>query len=451
MQLLFPEEAVRDLISSLEADNCSIPASESARLSTITPLAARNACNKGIELRQKGDLAGANDAFVEMLHRQDSINPTSLWAWARVLLLAKDFKHAQLLMHAEFANDYRGVQLFNPFIWMNVRLNLPGFEVNWLYDGSVPNYEVYGVNWFDDPKQICERISSLGNDGGYWETNYTWTPDDYAEFIRYFSPLSYLAFDGMPYAWTDDDQEETRAFYDDIYARMIDDCEKSSNNETQVQERRSSDDHLGHLNERGMPVLPMPDRVICDMIDKLESDSCEYPEADNYWYVFSPTSSEMVQALQMVKDGKLEEAHAWFADTFEQLTVIVPVFFGFWSLVCMLAKDFGHAQLLMQLRETNSLRGEQWHAFDSSSAIDRFLSPKPRKMDAQQYEAYLLENRVDLSDRSAVEEAIARRGENDAYWMTRYKLTDDEFKEFHRYFGEYSTNYKREYENKKSD
>lgn len=40
-----------------------------------------------------------------MLHLQDAINSTALWAWARVLLLVKDFKHTQLLMHAEFAND----------------------------------------------------------------------------------------------------------------------------------------------------------------------------------------------------------------------------------------------------------------------------------------------------------------------------------------------------------
>lgn len=451
MELVFPESEVIDLITSLEADTCPVPASDSARLSTITPRAAWAACNRGIDLRKKGDLSGANEAFVEMFHLQDAINPTALWAWTRVLLLAKDFKHAQLLMHVEVANDYRGVQLFNPFIWMNVRLNLPGFEVNWLYDGSVPNYEVYGVNWFDDPKQICDRISSLGNDGGYWESNYTWAPDDYAEFIRYFSPLSYLAYDGVPYTWTDDDQEETKAFYDDIYARMIDECETTANNETQAQERQHSEDRLGHLNERGMPVLSMPDAAICDMIDKLESNSCEYPEADNYWYAFSATSGEMVQALQMVKDGNLEAAHAWFADTFEQLTVIVPIFVGFWSLVCMLAKDFGHAQLLMQLRETNSLRGQRWYVFDSASAIDRFLTPKPRELNAQQYEAYLQKNKVDLNDRPAVEEAIAKRAENDAYWMAHYKLTDDEFKEFHRYFGEYSANYKREYESKLSD
>ena len=161
----------------------------------VSPRAACDACSDGVRLRKSGDLVAANEAFTEMLHLQDTINTTALWAWSRTMLLAKDFKSAQLLMHAEVANDYRGVRVFNPFAWMNVRLNLPGFEVEWRYDGSVPNYEIYGVNWFKDPRQLVERICSLGNDGGYWESNYEWTPDDYSEFKRYFSSRSYLAYD----------------------------------------------------------------------------------------------------------------------------------------------------------------------------------------------------------------------------------------------------------------
>lgn len=438
---VFPEAEIIDLIASLEAGDCTIPASESARLSTITPRAASEACSKAISLRKSGDLVGANEAFIEMFRLQDAINPTALWTWARVLLLAKDFRHAQLLLHAECASEYRGVQLFNPFVWMNIRLNLPGFEVNWLHDGSVPNYEIYGVNWFDNPKQLAERIRTLGNDGGYWQSNYEWTANDYAEFIRYFSPLSYLAYDDTLYAWTNDDQEELKAFYDDIYSKMLGQHEPEKNHEACSRDNQDVDCPRGQ-------VLDLPDAAICDLIDELESNSCEFPEADNYWYAFSATSGEMVKALQLLKDGDLEGAHTWFSNTFGQLTVIVPVFLSFWSIVCLLAKDFGHAQLLMQLREANSKRGQQWYDFDSNSVMERFLTPKPKEMSAQQYETYLLENKIDLYNRSAVEHAIAEKVDKDGYWMTHYRLSDDEFKEFHRYFGESPANYKHEFEDK---
>lgn len=91
---------------------------------------------------------------------------TGLWSWAKVLLLAKDFKHLQLLMHAEFANYYRGESLFSPTEWMNVHLNMPGLEIEWLYDDSKPNYRISALDYFEYPEQLIERIYSYG--GQQW-------------------------------------------------------------------------------------------------------------------------------------------------------------------------------------------------------------------------------------------------------------------------------------------
>lgn len=198
-QLVFPEAEIIDLIAGLEAGTCPIPANESSRLSMVSPRTASAACSRGISLRNSGDLAGANEAFTEMLHLQDTVHSTALWAWARVLLLAKDFKHVQMLMHAEFANDHRGTRLFNPFLWMNVKLNLSG--TMYVYDESITNYRTQDLNWFKDPKQIVDCIRSLGNGGDFWMQNYEWTPADYQEFKKYFSSKSYLAYDGTQHTW----------------------------------------------------------------------------------------------------------------------------------------------------------------------------------------------------------------------------------------------------------
>lgn len=41
--------------------------------------------------------------------------------------------------------------------------------------------------------------------------------------------------------------------------------------------------------------------------------------------------------------------------------------------VFLLAKDFGHTQLVLQLAETNLFRGQKWYCFGSKSALDSLL------------------------------------------------------------------------------
>ena len=66
--------------------------------------------------------------------------------------------------------------------------------------------------------------------------------------------------------------------------------------------------------------------------------------------------------------------------------------------------------------------------------------------DALQYMRYLQENKIDYNDREALETRIAKLGYNDEYWLPRYKLTEDEHREFLRYFGEYHGSYKVDFE-----
>ncbi len=228
MVLDLPVAEIKSLINQLESDTCAVPPSKSLH---VTPRAAADARSEGIDLKRAGDLPAANQKFTEMFHLQDSICSDALWSWAKVLLLAKDFEHAQLLMHLEFANNNRGIVRFNPFEWMNLHLNLPELDVNYLFDGSKPGYELYNVSYFDDPRQLVDRILEYGGNDDYWRRNYTWTAEDYAEFIRHFSPLAILALDDKPYLWTTSPEEEIREFYEKIYAGMIDGSEGSHQNE----------------------------------------------------------------------------------------------------------------------------------------------------------------------------------------------------------------------------
>ena len=228
MTLDLPVAEIMSLINQLESNTCAVPASESLH---VTPRAAADARSEGIELKRVGNLPAANQKFIEMFRLQDSICSDALWSWAKVMLLAKDFEHAQLLMHMEFANNNRGIVGFNPFEWMNLHLNLPELDVNYLFDGSKPGYELYNVSYFDDPQQLVDRILEYGGNDDYWRRNYTWSAEDYAEFIRYYSPLAILALDDKPYLWTDDPEEEIREFYDKIYAGMIDGDEDTRQNE----------------------------------------------------------------------------------------------------------------------------------------------------------------------------------------------------------------------------
>ena len=174
MQLSIPEAETINLISSLEDGSCTIARSERSGLSALTPRAAYDVCGKGIDLRKHGDLVGSNEAFIEMFHLKNVLNNTALLAWAKTLLLAKDFRHAQLLMHAQFANDYRETAQFDPFIWMNLHLDPPELEVNHLFDGSSPGCEVHAASYFEDAGELVESIARFGGNDDFWNSAYRW-------------------------------------------------------------------------------------------------------------------------------------------------------------------------------------------------------------------------------------------------------------------------------------
>lgn len=437
MQLSFPETEVISLIQSLEGGTCTIPSSDSER---VSPKLAADARMEGIELKRNGNLVGANEKFIAMFHQQDTICSDGLWSWAKVLLLAKDFRHLQLLMNAEFANYYRGKVLFSPFEWMNIHLNLPGLDIEWLYDGSEPNYKINALDYFEYPEQLVERIYAYGGNNGYWKFNYSWMPDDYAEFIKYFGPIATLAIDGTAYRWTADEPEDMIKLYEGICAEFA-----ASGGQTE-QDDFQYDVSAEYRNERGMPVLPIPDEAICDLIDKLEGNCCELPDAGNPPVLDGGIARLMNEAQRMTMQGDLHGAHAKYLEIFETQEALASMILNSWVRVFLLAKDFGHAQLVLQLSETNTFRGQKWYCFGSKSALDMLLTPIPKGLDTFAAMRYQNENSVDYNDREALETGIAKLGFNDSFWLPRYKLTEGEYQEFKRYFGENPGRYKVDYE-----
>ena len=437
MQLNFPEDEVISLIKSLETDTCPIPSSNSDK---VSPRSAADARMEGIDLKRSGDLVSANEKFIEMFHLQDTICSDGLWSWAKVLLLAKDFRHLQLLMHAEFANHYRGESWFVPFVWMNIHLNLPGLEIEWLRDCSRPNFEIHSLDYFENPEQLVERIYAYGGNNGYWKFNYSWTPDDYAEFIKYLGPLNTLANEGKAYRWTGDEIEDMQNLYESIIA------DYAANGGQQEQEEFQYNPEAEYTNERGMPVLPAPDGEICDLIDKLEGNCCELPSAGNPPVLEGNVARLMNEAHRMMMRGDLRGAHANHLEILEIQNTLASMILYDWVRIFLLAKDFGHAQLVLQLAETNTYRGEKWYCFGSQSALKFLLTPIPKGMDTFEAMRYMRDNEPDYNDREAVEKHIAKLGGDDSYWLPRYKLSDTEFREFQRYFGDYSGSYKIDFE-----
>lgn len=114
--------------------------------------------------------------------------------------------------------------------------------------------------------------------------------------------------------------------------------------------------------------------------------------------------------------------------------------------VFLLAKDFGHTQLVLQLAETNLFRGQKWYCFGSKSALDSLLVPIPKGMDEFQTMRYQAEHEVDYNNREAMEASTAKLGEMILSGGQQYKLSGEEYREFRWYFGDHSGRFKVDFE-----
>lgn len=433
MQMLFPDQEIINLIKSLEDGTCSIPESES---DGVSPRAAADARMEGIKLKRDGELIEANNRFLEMLSLQDSISSDGLWSWGKVLILAKDFRSLQLLMHADYANLYRGREWFNPFVWMNIRLNMPGLDIEWLFDDSEPNYKIYELDYFDNPMQLVERIYTFGGNDGYWKFNYSWSPEDYQEFLKYFGPLAVDVMDGQAYRWTNDDVEVLQKHYQQVlenYATRPEETETEAFSFNPAEEYR---------NERGLEILPVPDEYICDLISMLEGDCCPLPSAGNPPTLETDVAKLFVDAERKFMQGDLKGAHENFLNILELQNTLASMILDVWAKVLLVSKDFGHAQLILNLSEANIFRGEKWFTFGSNDALNRILNPLPQGLDMFQALSFKRENQVDFNDKTAVEVAISKLVPNHDNALEDYNLSDEEFQELRRYFGDYSGDYR---------
>lgn len=112
----------------------------------------------------------------------------------------------------------------------------------------------------------------------------------------------------------------------------------------------------------------------------------------------------------------------------------------------MLAKDFGHAQLVLQLAETNLFRGQKWYCFGSKSALDSLLVPIPKGMDEFQTMRYQTELRSITTIAKPWRQASRSSGEMILSGGQQYKLSGEEYREFRRYFGDHSGRLKVDFE-----
>lgn len=221
MEAPFPEKRLLEVIWALEENTMISP---NGSLSAE----ARNLKDTGVRLKREGNLYMAHACFLEMYKVMQELNSDAFWSWAKVLLLSKDFKYAQMLMHVAYAGERRGTRTFNPFYEMNSRLQLPGFGI----DMDVENIEQYydvplgrnnpviSLNYFEDPQQLVNRIFTYGGNPTYWAKNYTWDAKDYSNFISYFGPQAFLVAANAKYSWTADDGLELQESYKNIIAGM---------------------------------------------------------------------------------------------------------------------------------------------------------------------------------------------------------------------------------------
>ena len=165
-----------------------------------------------------------------------------------------------------------------------------------------------------------------------------------------------------------------------------------------------------YKNERGLPPLPAPDGKICDLIDMLEGNCCNLPDAGNPPHFDSQIAELFNEAQRMRMAGDLRSAHVNFLKIFETQRSISSMVLYSWVCIFPLAKDFGHAQFVLQLAETNTFRGQKWYCFGSKSALNMLLIPIPKEIDSLQAMRYQSENAVDYNNREAVEASIAKLG-----------------------------------------
>lgn len=137
---------------------------------------------KAIEAKQAGDLDGSNRLYMKVFSSGEVFTDDYIWGWIKTLLLAKNFKDAQLVMRYFSAASARK----NAFIEERTDTDLSFISSSartFDFDGFKAFYEY--TNAYPMDKDAVERkIRDFG--GNILWSDYALDTDEYDNFLRYF-------------------------------------------------------------------------------------------------------------------------------------------------------------------------------------------------------------------------------------------------------------------------
>lgn len=175
----------------------------------------RNAVDQAVQLKRNGNLEAANDIYMRVV-REDGFDSGVIWGWIKVMLLAKNFVDAQLLLRYEHAMLVRYYQLDeyhpNNTLEFYKETQGKGFPMHLTYHGDTRpappvNYDVADtISWYDllstftfrpfsyltakavinlgDKREVEEKITAFGG-SAYWN-RYFLSEGEYRDFLMYF-------------------------------------------------------------------------------------------------------------------------------------------------------------------------------------------------------------------------------------------------------------------------
>ena len=149
---------------------------------------------RAIVAKREGDLEKANRLYLEVVADEDVLVVDYVWGWFKVLLLAKNFEEAQLVLRY-----YHALAVSKNFM-LRYESELD-FEETAIQECFLTmNFDAYDVflnatsTWPLGKRGVEEKIALFGG-SEYWES-YTLKREEYDNFVRYFGyPEKYDSID----------------------------------------------------------------------------------------------------------------------------------------------------------------------------------------------------------------------------------------------------------------
>lgn len=145
---------------------------------------AGNLVQKAISAKRRGDLKEANQLYIDAATDEDVLVVDYIWGWFKVLLLAKNFEEAQLILRY-----YHALAVSKNFM-LRYERELDFEETSIQECFLTMSFDAYSVfqeatdTWPLRKEDVEKKISLFGG-SDYWNS-YSLTAEEYDSFIRYF-------------------------------------------------------------------------------------------------------------------------------------------------------------------------------------------------------------------------------------------------------------------------